>query len=191
MGRELVERVLTWLPTGSLELAADETYSCSTVLEGLPQRLIFGQSRQVDCKELVARWKSAAGARMLKIVIWSTEVLLRDLKQLLGFADSRARRRLAVLRTAPFAGLSYTLRVLWYMELATHWQQLKLPLRPWYTTKATVSFADVLRLAQSTLARTRWHSPRRIRANVRAVLDQPGRNEHLQDQDVARNEKRS
>jgi hypothetical protein len=256
LGRELVERVLRWLPEGHLELAADEAYSCSTVLKGLPQRLVFvgamrpdavltrprthrcrspktgrwltrdvmvpkpealardttlpwqrltafvyGQSQQVDCKQVVARWKSAAGERMLKVVLvrmtggsrplrvffctdasltalqvveryafrWSIEVLFRDLKQLLGFADSRARRRLAVLRTAPFAGLSYTLLVLWYMELAASWQQLKLPVRPWYTTKATVSFADVLRLAQSTLARTRWHSPRRLRANLRAA----------------------
>ncbi|MFY2556260.1 transposase [Corallococcus terminator] len=256
LGRELVERVLSWLPTAPVELAADEAYSCSTVLKQLPQRLVFvgamrpdavltrprthrcrspktgrwltrdvtvpkpqalardaalpwqrltaflyGQSQQVDCKEVVARWKSAAGERMLKVVVvrmtggsrplrvffctdasltalqvveryafrWSIEVLFRDLKQLLGFADSRARRRLAVLRTAPFAGLSYTLLVLWYLELAASWQQLKLPMRPWYTTKATVSFADVLRLAQATLARARWHSPRRLRANLRAA----------------------
>ncbi|RKG59362.1 hypothetical protein D7W79_41885 [Corallococcus exercitus] len=256
LGRELVERVLSWLPTAPVELAADEAYSCSTVLKQLPQRLVFvgamrpdavltrprthrcrspktgrwltrdvtvpkpqalardaalpwqrltaflyGQSQQVDCKEVVARWRSAAGERMLKVVVvrmtggsrplrvffctdasltalqvveryafrWSIEVLFRDLKQLLGFADSRARRRLAVLRTAPFAGLSYTLLVLWYLELAASWQQLKLPVRPWYTTKATVSFADVLRLAQATLARARWHSPRRLRANLRAA----------------------
>ncbi|WP_205507865.1 hypothetical protein [Myxococcus vastator] len=99
----------------------------------------------------------------------SIEVLFRGLKQQLGFADSRAHRRLAVLRTAPFAGLSYTLLVLWYMELVTNWQQMKLPLRPWYTTRATVSFADVLHLSQSTLAHTRWHSQCRIRANLRAA----------------------
>jgi hypothetical protein len=256
LGRELVERVLSWQPEGPLELAADEAYSCSTVLDGMPQRLVFvgamrpdavlsrprthrcrspksgrwltrdvpvpkpealardatlpwqrvtawlyGQSRQVDCKQVVARWRSAAGERMLKVVIvrttggsrplrvffctdasltalqvveryafrWSIEVLFRDLKQLLGFADSRARRRLAVLRTAPFAGLTYTLLVLWYMELATSWQQLQLAVRPWYTTKATVSFADVLRLAQATLAHTRWHSSHRLRAYLRAA----------------------
>lgn len=256
LGRELVERVLTWLPQRPLELAADEAYSCSTVLDGLPPRLVFvgamrpdavltrprtqrcrspktgrwlkrdvpvpkpealardsarpwqrltawiyGQARQVDCKEVVARWRSATGERMLKVVIvrmtggsrplrvffstdasltslevveryalrWSIEVLFRDLKQWLGFADSRARRRLSVLRTAPFAGLAYTLLVLWYMELAASWQQLKLPVRPWYTTKVTVSFADVLRLAQTTLTHARWHSPRRLRANLRAA----------------------
>ncbi|WP_426748395.1 transposase [Myxococcus faecalis] len=260
LGRELVERVLSWLPTGPLELAADEAYSCSTLLKGLPQRLVFvgamrpdavltrprvhrcrsrktgrwltrdvpvpkpealardsalpwmrltaqlyGRSQQVDYKEVVARWRSAAGERMLKVVVvrmtsgsrplrvffctapslsalevveryafrWSIEVLFRDLKQLLGFADSRARRRLAVLRTAPFAGLSYTLLVLWYLELTANWQQLRVPLRPWYTTKTTVSFADVLRLAQSSLARARWHSPRRLRANLRAASRAP------------------
>jgi hypothetical protein len=67
-------------------------------------------------------------------------------------------------------GLAYTLLVLGYMELAASWQQLKLPVRPWYTTKATVSFADVLRLAQTTLAHARWHSLRRLRANLRAAF---------------------
>lgn len=124
LGRELVERVLSWLPTGPLELAADEAYSCSTLLKGLPQRLVFvgamrpdavltrprvhrcrsrktgrwltrdvpvpkpealardsalpwmrltaqlyGRSQQVDYKEVVARWRSAAGERMLKVVV--------------------------------------------------------------------------------------------------------------------------
>jgi hypothetical protein len=256
LGRQLVQRVLDWLPEAQLTLVADEAYSCSTVLQGLPDRLVFvgamrpdavlsrprtrrcrsprtgrwltrdvpcpkpqalarhtrtpwqqararlyGEERQVRFKEVVARWRSASGKRMLKVVVvqleggsrplrvffstdayasalqvvhavagrWSIEVCFRDLKQLLGFADSRARNRLAVLRTAPFAGLCYTLLVLWYVQLAGGWQQLKLPYRPWYTTKDSVSFADVLRLAQATLARVRWHCPRRLLANLRAA----------------------
>jgi hypothetical protein len=39
---------------------------------------------------------------------WAIEVMFRDLKQHLGFADSPARLRLAVERTAPFAGLLFT-----------------------------------------------------------------------------------
>ena len=256
LGRELVQCVLGWLPEAPLVLVADEAYSCSTVLEGLPDRLVFvgamrpdavlsrprtrpcrsartgrpltrdvpcptpealardtrtpwqqarthlyGEERQVRSKQMVARWRRATGLRMLKVVVvqleggsrplrvffstdahasalqvvhrvagrWSIEVCFRDLKQLLGFADSRARHRLSVLRTAPFAGLCYTLLVLWFIELACPWRQLTLPCRPWYTTKHSVSFADVLRLAQATLARVRWHCPRRLLANLRAA----------------------
>ena len=124
-----------------------------------PWRVFFSTDAHASALEVVQR---VAGR-------WSIEVCFRDLKQLLGFADSRARNRLAVLRTAPFAGLCYTLLVLWYVQLAGGWQQLKLPYRPWYTTKDSVSFADVLRLAQATLARVRWHCPRRLLANLRAA----------------------
>jgi hypothetical protein len=48
LGRELVERVLTWLPRGPLELAADEASSCSTVLDGLPQRLVLVGAMRPD-----------------------------------------------------------------------------------------------------------------------------------------------
>jgi hypothetical protein len=91
---------------------------------------------------------------------WGIEVLFRDLKQLLGFASSRARSRLAVLRTAPWVGMCYTLLVIWYMELKWDTTNLGLPVRPWYRTKHTVSFADILRMAQRTLASTDWVNPR-------------------------------
>jgi hypothetical protein len=38
---------------------------------------------------------------------WAIEVCFRDMKQQVGFADSSARQRAAVERTAPFVGLSY------------------------------------------------------------------------------------
>jgi hypothetical protein len=43
---------------------------------------------------------------------WAIEVCFRDLKQLLGFADSSARKRAAVERVAPFVGFSYTVLTL-------------------------------------------------------------------------------
>jgi hypothetical protein len=57
-----------------------------------------------------------------------------------------------VLRTAPWVGMCYTLLVLWYMELGWDTSRMGRPLRSWYRTQCTVSFADILRLAQSTLA---------------------------------------
>lgn len=160
---------------------------------------LYGELKQVQYKELVARWYRSAGKPLLKIVSvkvergevpwrvffctdctrtarqviesyccrWAIEVLFRDLKQLLGFSSSRARSRLAVLRTAPRVGVCYTLLVLWYLELGLDTSRLGLPLRPWYRTKRTVAFADILRLAQRTLSSADWTDPRLLLASLR------------------------
>jgi hypothetical protein len=104
---------------------------------------------------------------------WGIEVLFRDLKQLLGFSASRARSRLAVLRTAPWVGLCYSLLVLWYMELGFDASQMGLPIRPWYRTKSTVAFADILRLAQRTLSSADWVDPRLLLASLRDSTPPP------------------
>jgi SRSO17 transposase len=83
---------------------------------------------------------------------WAIEVCFRDLKQLLGFADSSARKRAAVERVAPFVGLSYTALVLWFAQGAYRCAFAKPPLRPWYPHKTAMSFADILRAAQRVLA---------------------------------------
>ena len=83
---------------------------------------------------------------------WAIEVLFRDLKQQLGFADSSARKKAAVERTAPFVGYIYTVLVLWFADSACHDAVATPPIRPWYTHKRGFSFADVLRAAQRTLA---------------------------------------
>jgi hypothetical protein len=82
---------------------------------------------------------------------WCIEVTFRNLKQLFGFADSSARSKKAVLRTAPFVGLLYTAMVLWYAEHAHGTDVARFPLRPWYPWKKDVCFADVLRAGQATL----------------------------------------
>jgi hypothetical protein len=97
---------------------------------------------------------------------WAIEVLFRDLKQLLGFASSRARSPLAVLRTAPWVGVCYTLLVLWHMELGLDTSRMGLPIRPWYRTKRTIAFADILRLAQRTLCSADWTDPLLLLANL-------------------------
>jgi hypothetical protein len=83
---------------------------------------------------------------------WATEVLFRDLKQQLGFADSSARKQAAVERTAPFVGYIYTTLVLWFADSAVSHPVATPPIRPWYRHKRGVTFADVLRAAQRTLA---------------------------------------
>ena len=100
---------------------------------------------------------------------WAIEVCFRELKQLLGFADSSARKRAAVERTAPFVGYVYTVLVLWFATLAS--QRAVVPVRPWYRHKAGYSFADVLRTAQHALAPLDVLDPARSLAN----LQQPRR----------------
>jgi len=82
---------------------------------------------------------------------WGIEVFFREAKQLLGFADSQARKEAAVLRVAPLVGLLYSVLVLWFAEGAVRSPLVKLPVRPWYAHKRGFSFADILRTARRAL----------------------------------------
>jgi DDE superfamily endonuclease len=143
---------------------------------------LYGRRRSVRYKMLDAQWYRGCGGRLLRVVVvyvdsqlirvfvctdptlrvstiletyaarWGLEVTFRDLKQLLGFADSSARKREAVERTAPFVGFIYTTLVLWAMDGAWRSNVAAPPIRPWYGHKQGLSFADILRAAQSTLA---------------------------------------
>src|SRR5688572_1876151 len=75
---------------------------------------------------------------------WTIEVTFHDQKQFLGFEDPQNQTPEAVVRTAPMAGLVYDLILLWYADrvqqgLATGWLA-----RPWYRSKTTPSFQDML-----------------------------------------------
>jgi len=83
---------------------------------------------------------------------WSIEVCFRDLKQELGFAESQARTKNAVNRTAPFVGLIYGTLVLWFAGGAHATPLAAPPIRPWYSHKKSFSFADIVRAAQRALA---------------------------------------
>ena len=83
---------------------------------------------------------------------WTLEVAFHDAKQFLGFEDPQGQTPEAVRRTAPLALVVYALVLLWYAgqshdRHATAW----LP-RPWYRTKATPSFLDML----TALRRAGW-----------------------------------
>lgn len=79
---------------------------------------------------------------------WSIEVCFRELKQLLGFADSSARKQAAVERTAPFVALIYSVIVIWALRSREAIQLAAPPLRPWYPHKQGLCFADLLRAAR-------------------------------------------
>jgi hypothetical protein len=98
---------------------------------------------------------------------WAIEICFRDLKQMLGFADSSARKQTAVERTAPFVGYVYTSLVFWFAQHAWQTDQAKPPIRPWYSHKKGLAFADVLRCAQRTLLPVDVLDPARSLDNLR------------------------
>ena len=100
---------------------------------------------------------------------WSLEVCFRDLKQHLGFADSSARKRAAVERVAPFVAYSYVVLVLWVCDGVWRTPVAAPPIRPWYTHKRDLSFADVLRAAQRVLMRVDVLDPARGYDNLRPL----------------------
>jgi hypothetical protein len=140
---------------------------------------IYRRETTVLYKTLCAQWYRACGVRLLRIVIVATEggsvpfrvffstdptldvptilarygARFREAKQLLGFADSQARKKEAVLRVAPFVGLLYSALVLWFLEGASSSQLAAPPVRPWYSHKKGFSFQDILRAARRTTAR--------------------------------------
>jgi len=106
---------------------------------------------------------------------WSIEVTFRDLKQLLGFADSSARKQEAVERTAPFVGYIFTVLVVWFIEGAHCSKLAAPPVRPWYAHKRGLCFADILRAAQRTLSTFDVLDPGRSDGDLRVCGPGPGR----------------
>jgi hypothetical protein len=78
------------------------------------------------------------------------ELSFRNLKQHFGFGETQAREQNAVLRTAPFIGLMYSVLLVWYGKVHTH-PLAAVPVRPWYKHKEGDSFEDVLRCARRVL----------------------------------------
>jgi hypothetical protein len=110
----------------------------------LPMRVFFSTDASLDVRTILETY---AGR-------WGIEVFFRDAKQLLGFADSQARKETAVRRVAPMVGLLYTTLVVWFAEGVHATAVATPPVRPWYLHKRGLAFTDVLRAAQRTLAGT-------------------------------------
>jgi len=98
---------------------------------------------------------------------WSIEVCFRDIKQLLGFSDSSARKREAVERIAPLVALTYTTLTLWFAREIHCTEIATPPERPWYGHKQGLCFADILRAAQRTLLPLDVLDPQRSLDNLR------------------------
>jgi hypothetical protein len=109
----------------------------------IPFRVFFCTDPALSAREILEGYSQR----------WAIEVCFRELKQLLGFADSSARKQAAVERTAPFVGIIYSVLILWAVDSASQLALNLVPLRPWYTHKRGLSFADILRAAQAALGR--------------------------------------
>jgi hypothetical protein len=110
----------------------------------LPYRVFFCFDTTLDVRRVLETYACR----------WGIEVFFRDAKQLLGFADSQARKEAAVLRVAPLVGLLYSSLVIWFTQENIYRSPVATPpLRPWYGHKVGFCFADILRAAQRILVR--------------------------------------
>jgi len=104
---------------------------------------------------------------------WPTEVAYEEGKEIFGVGDARNRSPKAVQRTVPFQFLAMTLTMIWYAlsghdpgdveEHRTH--------HPWYLTKTTPSFADMLAKLRRVIIACQFH-PGRARAPKPAEIAQ-------------------
>jgi hypothetical protein len=106
---------------------------------------------------------------------WSLEVTFRETKGKLGFEDPCNRTERAVERTAPLALVSHSLVVLWYVMDGQRSLAARLPVLPWYTHKAGVTFADMLSTLRRASFRKRLFdpasSPRELRKRLTPFVD--------------------
>jgi len=93
---------------------------------------------------------------------WPTEVAYEEGKEHFGVGEARNRTEKAVQRTVPFQFLAMTLTIPWYAlhghhpgDVAEHRQR-----SPWYLTKTTPSFADMLAKLRRVIIATQFHPGR-------------------------------
>ena len=93
---------------------------------------------------------------------WPTEVAYEEGKEHFGVGEARNRTETAVKRTVPFQFLAMTLTICWYAlhghhpgDVAEHRQRF-----PWYLTKTTPSFGDMLAKLRRVIIATQFHPGR-------------------------------
>ena len=90
---------------------------------------------------------------------WPTEVAYEEGKEQFGVGEARNRTEKAVQRTVPFQFLAMTLTITWYAlhghhpdDVTDHRQR-----SPWYLTKTTPSFADMLAKLRRVIIVCQFH----------------------------------
>ena len=93
---------------------------------------------------------------------WPTEVAYEEGKQLFGVGQARNRTEQAVQRTVPFQLLAMTLTIIWYALHGHHPDDAAEHRRrsPWYLTKTTPSFADMLAKLRRVIIANQFHPGR-------------------------------
>jgi len=90
---------------------------------------------------------------------WPIEVAFEEGKQLFGVGHARNRTRKAVERTVPFQFLVMTIAILWYAASGHHPDVVAehRARAPWYLTKTTPSFTDMLAKLRRVIIATEYH----------------------------------
>jgi hypothetical protein len=88
---------------------------------------------------------------------WSVEVCYRESKQLLGLHDAHVWNEAAVKRTAPMGWFVGGLVLVWYAKYGQFEDQAEMA-APWYTTKKTPTFSDMLATLRLQLWRNWWET---------------------------------
>jgi len=108
---------------------------------------------------------------------WPVESIFEHMRGDLGVGQARNRTRRAVERTVPFGLAVYTITVLWYARYGHHPDDIaeRRVRQPWYTTKATPAFGDMVAKLRRTIIAARHirnpagqPSPEEIAAVTRA-----------------------
>ena len=100
--------------------------------------------RKDDCFFSTDLSLSAKAILELFAMRWPLEVAFYNAKQFLGLQDPQNRTPQAVQRTAPLALYRHTLVILWFAEHGRFDVEAYRRAHPWYRTKRTPSFADML-----------------------------------------------
>ena len=93
---------------------------------------------------------------------WPTEVAYEEGKELAGVGQARNRAEKAVQRTVPFQFLAMSLTIIWYALSGHHPDDVKerRERHPWYLTKTTPSFADMLAKLRRVIIASQFHPGR-------------------------------
>jgi SRSO17 transposase len=93
---------------------------------------------------------------------WPIEVAYEEAKEIFGVGDARNRAEQAVKRTVPLQFLAMTLTITWYALHGHHPGDVQehRARSPWYLTKSTPSFADMLAKLRRVIIATQFHPGR-------------------------------
>lgn len=132
-----------------------------------PVRVVLVKDASKPCGYEIALISTDLRASAAQIVEryaerWPIEVCFGEGKELFGVGQARNRTPRAVERTVPFQFLAMTLTIVWY-EACGHHPDIVAEHRaraPWYLTKATPSFADMLAKLRRTIIAAQYHPGR-------------------------------